>query len=164
MIQIHVAHHGAHAGNRQLHDAADQIVHLVNRLDGIGDLPVDDRVDMDGHVVARDHRLRRQIDVLFAQIDRGHAAARVGPIDGARLVDERHEDIQAAGGDATESPQPLNQHHGCLRHNLNRLGRDNQQHYADEEKGRRSIEGRPALHHLAEESSTQTSLAHLQPS
>jgi hypothetical protein len=52
-----------------LHDAADKVVYLVHCLDRIGYLPVNDRIDVDRHVVARDHRLRRKIDVLLAQID-----------------------------------------------------------------------------------------------
>ena len=88
---------------------------------------------MNGHVVARDHRLRRKIDVLLAQIDRRDATARVGPIDSPWLIHERHQNIQTACCNFAEAAQPFNQHHRCLWHNLDRLRRDDQQHDADEE-------------------------------
>ncbi len=69
MVQVHLAHHRAHARDGQLHDAAYQIINLVYGLDRVSDLPVDDRVNVDRHVIARDDRLRRQIDILLAQID-----------------------------------------------------------------------------------------------
>src|SRR5207245_8626662 len=52
----------------------------------------------------------------------------------ARLVQERHEDVQAARGHAAESTETLNQHHSSLRHDLDRFQRNDQQDYADEEK------------------------------
>ena len=42
VVQIHIAHHGAHAGDGQLDNAAHQVVHLIDGFDRIGDLPVHD--------------------------------------------------------------------------------------------------------------------------
>ncbi len=121
MIEIHVAHHRAHAGDRQLDDAANQVVHFINCFDWIGDLPIDHRIDVNRNVVAGDHRLRRQVEILFAQIDRSDARSRVGPVNRARLIKERYQNIQPARRNLAEASQPLNQHHRRLRHDLDCL-------------------------------------------
>ena len=42
VVQVHVAHHGAHPCDGQLHDAAHEVCDFVDGLNGVGDLPVDD--------------------------------------------------------------------------------------------------------------------------
>src|SRR6185369_17313743 len=91
---------------------------------------------MDRDIVACDHRLRRQINVLFAQVDRRQTTAHVGPVDCARLVDKRDNDIEAAGSDPTETSETLDQHHCGLRHDLNRLDSGDQHGNADDEKNK----------------------------
>src|SRR5207253_1012694 len=73
-------------------------------------------------------------EILFAQVDRREARPRVGPGNGARFIEKRRQDVKAARGHAVESAQPLDQHHGCLWHDPDRLCGNNQQDYADEEK------------------------------
>src|ERR1043165_5779319 len=95
---------------------------------------------MDRDVVAGDDRLRRQIDVLLAQIDRRQAGARVGPVDRAWLVDKRHQDVQSFLRLPVESSQTFNQHDCGLRHDSDGLRRDNQQHdpeKAEEHEGKK---------------------------
>ena len=70
MVEIHLAHHRTHAGDRQLHETPDQIVDLINGFDRVGDLPIDDRIDGDRHVIPRDYGLRGKIDKLLAEVDR----------------------------------------------------------------------------------------------
>ena len=89
---------------------------------------------MNGDIVASNDRLRRQVEILFAQIDRSHARPRVRPVNPARLVQERHQDIKTARRHAVETAEPLNQHHGRLRHDLNGLDRNDQQHQADKKE------------------------------
>ena len=137
MVQIHLADDGAHPRDGQLDDGPDEVGDFVDGLDGVRDLPVDDRVNVNGHVVARDDGLRREVYVLLAQVYGSHAAAHVRPVDGARPVEKRHDDVEAAVGDAVEAAEPFDEHHGRLRDDLDGLGGDGQQDDAedDEEKG-----------------------------
>jgi hypothetical protein len=134
MVQIHFSHHRAHAGNRQLHDAAHQIIHLINSFDGISYLPIDHRIDVNGYVVTRNHRLWREINVLLAEINRGETWTCIGPIDCSRPVEKRNQNIQSATSDFVEASETLNQHYCGLRHDANRLHRNHQQHNSDETK------------------------------
>src|ERR1043165_3574886 len=130
MVQVHVAHHRAHAGDRQLHDAAHQIIHLVNSLYGIGNLPVNDRVNVNGDVVSSDDGLRRQIEILLAQIDRRQTGTRVGPIDRPWPVEKWHQNVEPAVGQFVELAKTFNEHDGSLGNDSDRLDGDHQ-HRAD---------------------------------
>src|SRR5215216_631847 len=95
---------------------------------------------MNCHVIARDHRLRWQIDVLLAQVDGGQGRPRIGPENCTWLIQKRHQDIEPAAGDLVEPSQPLNQHDAGLGHDSDRLGRNYQQHdrdKAEEQKGKK---------------------------
>ena len=85
LLEIEGADDVTQRGDRELLDALDEVGDLVHRRLGVDDRVVDDCVDVDHEVVGRDHRLRREGHDLLAQVD-------VGP----HLVDERHEEVQAA--------------------------------------------------------------------
>src|SRR5262245_44083031 len=89
---------------------------------------------MNRHVVARDHRLRRQIDVLLAQIDRRQTRARVRPENPTRSIEERHNDVKSARSDAAKAAQALDQHYCCLRNDLDGFGGDDEQEEAEDEQ------------------------------
>src|SRR6185503_19874773 len=146
VIQVHIAHHGAHARDRQLYDATDQVVHLIDGFHGIGNLPVDNRINMNGDVVASDDRLRRQVNVLFAQIDGSHARARVGPINRAWAVHERYQNIQPAAGDFIETAETFDQHDSRLRQNADGLYCDHEQYDGDETKKQEGDDSGKGIH------------------
>ena len=84
--------------------------------------------------------MRRQIDVLLAKVDGGQGRPRVGPVNRARLIEKRHEDIEPAAGELVELAEALDQHDSGLRHDADRLGSDYQQHDRDkakEQKGKK---------------------------
>jgi hypothetical protein len=58
---------------------------------------------MNRYVVARDHRLRRKIDELFSQINRGEPRAGAGPINSSRFIEKRNEDVEATARELLES-------------------------------------------------------------
>ena len=90
--------------------------------------------------------LRRQIDVLFAQIDRGDAGPGVGPIDRARSIQKRNEQVEPAARNFIKPAQPLNQHYGRLRNYADRFRRDHQQHDRQKAKKEKGKKGGKGLH------------------
>src|SRR5207248_8938707 len=116
----------------QLDDCAGEVCDFVDGLDGVCYLPIDDRVNVYGHVVARNHGLRRKVYVLLAQVNRDQSGPHVRPVDAARLVEERNDDVQAAPRNAAEATQTLDEHDGRLRHDLYSLGGDDERGQRDE--------------------------------
>jgi hypothetical protein len=60
VLERHPADHVAQRRDGELFDRRDEVLDLIRRGLGIGDLEVDDRVDVDHQVVLGDHRLRRE--------------------------------------------------------------------------------------------------------
>ena len=52
---------------------------------------------------------------------------------------KRHQQVQAATGNFVEAAQSLDQHHGCLGHDPDRLDRNDQQHDGDETKNKGNL-------------------------
>jgi hypothetical protein len=96
LLERHPADHVAQRRDRELLDALDVVGDLVGRRLRVGDLEVEDRVDVDDQVVLGDHRLRLERDDLLAQVDQRPQA-----------VDERDHDREARGQRAVVAAEPL---------------------------------------------------------
>src|SRR4029077_11298193 len=83
-FQVHAPDHVAQRGHGQLLDGLDEVGDLVGGRPRIGDLEVQDRVDMDDQVVLGDDRLGRERHDLLSQVDPGPDP-----------VDERDHGVQA---------------------------------------------------------------------
>jgi len=77
-LQVHGADDVAQRGDGELLDGLQVAGDLVGGSPGIGDLEVDDGVDLDGQVVLRDDRLRPERGDLLAQVDLAVDAVDVG--------------------------------------------------------------------------------------
>jgi hypothetical protein len=108
----------------KLHDRSDKIVDFICRFDGIGDLPVDDRVNIYHDVVAADDRLRREVDELFSKIEVRDARPSIRPVNRSRGIDHRDDDVKPAACDAVKSTESFDQEHTGLRHDFYGFERD----------------------------------------
>ena len=72
LVELGLAADGAQRGLRQLHRGEQIIFDLGDRARGIHDAKVQDRADLDGHVVLGDHVLRRDVQRNGPQIDSLH--------------------------------------------------------------------------------------------
>ena len=93
LVQSVLAEHRAQRRLRELARRHHEILHFDDRLLRIDDAEIDDGVDLDRNVVARDHVLARHIEHDGAQFDAHH------------LLDERHKDDQSRTLDLPESAQ-----------------------------------------------------------
>src|SRR6185437_11472685 len=112
-VELHLADDVAQRRARERFEREREILDGVGGLLRIGDAIVEDRIDVDGHVVFRDHGLARKVEHLLAEIDaRGGSgdeasgAARVAHgvahVDRARTLHERQQDVEARARDAVE--------------------------------------------------------------
>src|SRR6185437_8240096 len=105
-FQVQPADHVAQRGDGQLLDGLDEVRDLVCGCLRVGDLEVQDRIDVDYEVVFGDDRLRRERYDLFPQV---HA--------GPHPVDERHDGVEAGVQRPAVGTQPLDDIGARLRHN-----------------------------------------------
>jgi glycogen operon protein len=105
VLERHPADHVSERGDRELLDRAYVVRDLVGRGLRVGDLEVDDRVDVDHEVVLGDHGLRREGDHLLPQVDQRLHPVHVG-----------HDQGKARVEGALVAPQPLDDPGARLRH------------------------------------------------
>src|SRR5439155_22537147 len=142
VVQLHFADHVPQGGLGQLLDRVRQVRDLVGRAHRVGDLGIDQRVDLDDDVVLRDHVLAgehvhrlAQVDLLRAKMARERVARRrddhLVPVDGPRLVDDRDDQVHSGGQRAVVFSQTLDDHRLRLLHDADALGddRDRDQRY-----------------------------------
>ncbi len=133
MVQLHLADHIAQRGLRELLDRVGQVRNLVGRAHRVGDLGVDQRIDLDHHVVLGDHVLPREHVHGLPQIDPGGAemaGERIArrrhdhlvPVDVARLVQPRHDQVHPRRQGPVVLPQPLDHHRLRLLHDADAFG------------------------------------------
>ena len=118
LLERHTADDVAQRGGGQLLDADDVVADRVHRGLRVGDLEVDDGVDVQRQVVLGDHRLRRERHDPLAQVDPG-----------ADAVDERHQQRQLTA-DGPAVPAESLDHRGLgLRDQRHRLRDDDDREY-----------------------------------
>ena len=110
LFQRHAADHVAQRGGGQLLDPDDVVADLVDGRLRVGDLEVDDGVDVERQVVFGDHRLRRERHNPLAQVDPG-----------ADPVDEWHQQGQLPADRAAVATQPFDHRRFRLRDQRHRL-------------------------------------------
>ncbi len=69
MVQLQLADDVPERGGGEVLNRGKGPLHAVGVQLRVGDLKIDDRVDLHGHVVFGDDRLRRKIDDLFFERD-----------------------------------------------------------------------------------------------
>lgn len=123
-LQVHAADDVAEGGDGELLDRLDVAGDFVRRGPRVRHLVVDDGVDIDDQVVLGDHRLGREGDDLFAEVD---------PV--ADGVDERNDDVQACVERAGVAAEALNDGGAGLRDDLDRLdqGDEDEHHQNDQD-------------------------------
>jgi hypothetical protein len=123
-LQVHATDDVAERGDGELLDRLDVAGDLVGGGSGVGDLVVDDRVDVHDQVVLGDHRLGRERHDLFAEVD---AVA-----DG---VDERDHDVEARVERARVAAEALHDGGARLWNDLDGLdqGDEDQHHQNDQD-------------------------------
>ncbi|MOA27403.1 hypothetical protein D3C78_1482800 [compost metagenome] len=99
-VQFVFTQHRPQRGLRQLAGGGQEILDLDDRLLRIEHAEIQHRVDLDRHVVAGDHVLRRHVQHHGAQIDPDH------------LLDHRNQQDQAGTLDLPEAPEL--EHHPAL--------------------------------------------------
>src|SRR2546425_3900289 len=133
MVQLHLANHVAQRGLRELLDRVREVRDLVGRAHGMGDLGIDQRIDLHHHVILSDHVLARehvhrfpQVDLVGPEMASERFARRrhdhLVPVDVARLVQPRHDQIQPRGQRPVVFPQPLDHHRLRLLDDADALG------------------------------------------
>src|SRR5262245_60451639 len=127
MVEVELADHVAQRRQRELLEAPAQVLHLVDGANRISDQKVNHRVHFHRHVVAGDDRLRLDFRDLLAQVERL-----------AHRVEERDDRVQAGFGGAMVLPEPLDDLHLLLRHDLDRPQQDDDQHDRDPEEDERA--------------------------
>ncbi len=126
-IQGQFADHVTQRGLGEFLDRLGQVADLIHGLVGVGDLEIEQGVDVDGDVVAGDHVLAgevvdrlAQVDAVFHALHHDGVAAVVRfvvtPVDGAHLVENGHDDVNAGGEGLEISSQTLHDHHFGLPH------------------------------------------------
>ena len=98
LVQLQLADDVTQGGSGQILDGAHGILHAVGVQLGIGDLEVDDRVDLHGDVVLGDDRLGVEVRHLLLEADLLH-----------HPLDERQLEVQAHAPYAVEGAETL--HH-----------------------------------------------------
>ena len=74
LVQLHIADDVAEGGGCQVLNGVHGVLHAVGVQLGVGDLEINDRVDLHGDVILGDHRLGREVRYLLFQADLfGHA-------------------------------------------------------------------------------------------
>src|SRR5581483_701038 len=86
LVELHFAEHGAQRGLRELRRLVAVVVHRDHGAHGIADLEEDDRVHLQGNVVARDDVLRRDFERLLLQRHAADAVHRLEYEDDARTL------------------------------------------------------------------------------
>ena len=156
VLQLHQGHHHAPLLGRHVEDLADVDVdavglgqRLVQRVlaDHLAQGGLRDLVDGGGHVLDRDHRLRRVDHPVVG--DRGDVDADVVPRDDAlgldrhrddaqrhpaQHVDHRHDDGQAGLPDPHDPPQPEQHTLLVLLHDPERQQEDDEGQHGDDDK------------------------------
>jgi hypothetical protein len=102
---------------RELRDRDHEIARSVRGELGIGDLEVQDAVDLELRVVLGDADLAGDVEGYFAQV------VLVGD-----AVDERQHEIESRRQDGVEPSQPLDHQRVLLRHDADRLDDDDDRH------------------------------------
>ena len=110
LLERHPADHVAQRGDGEQVDRVDGVRDLVRRRLRVGDLEVDDRVDVDDEVVLGDHRLRLERDRLLAQVEQRLDA-----------IDERDDKRQSRRQRARVAAEALDDAGPRLRDHANRL-------------------------------------------
>ena len=133
LVERHRADHVAERRHREQVDRREVVGDLVRRRLRVGDLEVDDRLDVHDDVVLRDHGLRRERDDLLAQIEqRAHA------------VDERDDDGEARVQRPAVAAEPLDHAGARLRNHPHRLRqRDENDDGDNSDHDQRDAQGRP---------------------
>src|ERR1019366_1356851 len=109
-VELHLADHRAQQRLRQLGDREDVVRRAVARAHRVGDLEVDDSVDLQLRVVARDADLTRHVERHFLQ------RMLVGD-----ALDEGHDEAEARRQRPIVLAQPLDDPGVLLRHDLESL-------------------------------------------
>ncbi|MCU0649064.1 MAG: hypothetical protein MUF00_13775 [Gemmatimonadaceae bacterium] len=132
LIELDLANDVAQRRARERLEGKRQILHRVSGLLRIGDAVVEHRVDVDRHVVLRDHRLAREVEHLFAQVDPGGrgldhllvpvaVGLEVADVNRLGALHERDEDVEPGACDPVEAAQPLDDQDLRLRNDADRL-------------------------------------------
>jgi hypothetical protein len=104
-FQVHAPDHVAERGDGGLFDSLDKVGDLIGGRPRIGDLEVQDRVDVDDQVVLGDDRLGRERHDLLPQVDPGPDP-----------VDERNHRVESSVEGPAVGAQPLDNIGAGLRH------------------------------------------------
>ena len=132
-VELHPSDHAAQRRLRELRNCHLEVARAVGGELGVGDLEVEDAVDLQLRIVLGDADLRRHVERNFAQVVLVRDA-----------IDERDHEIEAGLQHGVEAPESLDDERMLLRHHANRLRnhderddeqRDGEQRRADHGKG-----------------------------
>jgi hypothetical protein len=126
LVELELADHAAQRGLRQLRHSHDVVRRAVARAHRVGHLEVQDAVDLQLGVVARDADLARHVERDFLQ------AVLVG-----HPVDERDQEVGPGRHGAVVLAQALAHPGVLLRHELDRLADEDDRDDQDDEGDRK---------------------------
>jgi len=135
VVQGELTDHVTQRGLGELFDGLGEVADLVNGFVGVGDLEIEQGVDVDGDVVTGDHVLTREVIDRLAQVDPvfhplhldGLATVVrlvVAPVDGPGLIEHRHDDMNARLEGGVVLSEAFDDHNFSLAHHDNPLGHD----------------------------------------
>ena len=107
MVELHIADDVPQRRCGKVFNRRNRALHAVGIQLRVGDLEIDDRVDLHRDVVLGDHGLRREIDDLLLERNLLRDA-----------VDERHLEMHAGAPGRVVSAEALHDVGVCLRHNF----------------------------------------------
>src|ERR1019366_5724280 len=136
-IEFHLTDDVAKRGARQRLERIRQVLHGVGGFLRVGDSVVQDRMDVDRHIVLRDHGLTREVEHLFPKVDaRGGGSDQttcaagfgleVPDIEGLGPLDERPENVQAGAPHTMKTAEALDNHHFGLTDDAHGSDDDNE--------------------------------------
>ena len=71
LVELQLANHITQGCLRKLLDGVGEVVNLVNRLHGVNNLEVEQRIDCCGNIILRNHALLVEVVDLLAEVDAG---------------------------------------------------------------------------------------------
>ena len=126
-IQRELTNHVTQRGLGQLLDCFGKVTDLIDCFVRIGDLEIEQRVDVHGHVIGCDHVLAwkvidvfPQVNAVFHLLHHDHLSAVirfvVAPMDRAHFIEDGDDDVNAAGKGFVILTQAFDDYHFGLPH------------------------------------------------
>ena len=122
-VELHAANDAAQRSLRELRDSHLEIARAVRRKPRVGDLEIQDSIDLELRVVLGDADLARHVERYFAQV------VLVGD-----AIDKRNDEIQSRREDGMKSPEALDDQRVLLRNDADCL--DDDDHRDDKQRER----------------------------